>query len=241
MERMKAKRTKQILLWSVVLILLGVLLLVNQYIELRWWVWFTFLAVAGLVALGLYLTDRSDELMLLATYVLWAVAGLVALVAPEILQDEAVALYVLLAIALPFLVVYLRNRALWWALIPAYTLAAVAGVVALGESGRFSDNLITAYVLFAIAIPFLFVYARNRSQWWFLIPGGILAIIGLAFLFSEGASAIVGAAVMIGIGVWFLARVFFRKEPEGEARPPAPDVPAATAPDSNVPEERREE
>ena len=214
---MRAKGTKQILLWSVVLILVGVLALVNQYVELSPWVWAGCLAVAGLVGLGLFLLDTSDMLVLLAAYVILAVAFLIGLVATEILQDEAVAFYVLVAIALPFLGVYLRNRAMWWALIPAYTMLAVVGIIALAEMAGASDNLVTAYVMFAIALPFFFVYARNRSQWWFLIPAGILAAIGIGFLLTEATAAIVGAVLLIAVGVWSLLRIFARKEPPAES------------------------
>ena len=222
---MKAKATKQVLVWSAVLILVGVLLLVNLFVELSPWVWAAFLAAAGLGTFALYLADRSDGLVLLATYVLWAVAGLLALVASDILRDEAVAFYVLPAIALPFLGVYIRDRAQWWALIPAYALLAVVGVIALGESGSVSDDLVTAYVLFAIALPFFFVFVRNRSHWWALIPGGILTVIGVGFLATEGAFAIVGAVLLIVVGLWFLVRAFTHKEPAREADLPDPDAP----------------
>ncbi len=212
---MKAKGTKQILLWSVVLIMLGVLALVNMAVELSPWVWAGFLAAAGLVGLFLFWLDTSDLMVLLATYILWAVALLVGLVATEILQDEAVAFYVLIAIALPFLGVYYRNRALWWALIPAYTMLAVVGVIALEEFGGAGDNLITAYVMFAIALPFFFVYVRNRAHWWALIPGGILAAIGVGFLLTEGAAAIVGAVLLIAAGLWFLFRAVTRRGAAG--------------------------
>jgi hypothetical protein len=234
---MKAKGTKQILLWSMVLILLGVLLLVNEAVELSPWVWAGCLAAAGLVGLFLFLLDTSDWLVLLAAYILWAVALLIGLVATEILQDEAVAFYALIAIALPFFGVYYRHRALWWALIPAYALLAVVGVIALAEMAGASDNLVTAYVMFAIAIPFLFVFARNRSQWWALIPGGILAVIGVGFLMTEGAAAIIGAVLLIVVGLWFLVRAFTRKEPAGQAGPLDPDAPPMTGPESDLPGE----
>ena len=212
---MKEKGTKQILLWSVVLILLGALALVNMAVELSPWVWAGFLAAAGLVGLFLFWRDTSDWIVLLASYILWAVALLIGLVATDILQDEAVAFYVLIAIALPFLGVYYRNRALWWALIPAYTMLAVVGVIVLAELAGAGDNLVTAYVMFAIALPFFFVYIRNRSHWWALIPGGILGAIGVGFLLTEGAAAIVGAVLLIGAGLWFLFRAVTRREAAG--------------------------
>jgi hypothetical protein len=221
---MESKVSKQGLVWSAVLILVGVLLLVNQFTELSAWIWVALLAAAGLGAFGLYLTDRSDWGMLLATYILWAIAALVALVTSEVLQDEAVAFYVLLAISLPFFAVYLRDRALWWALIPAYVLLAIAVMVGLIGLGVLDDLLVPAYVLLAIALPFLVVYVRDRRYWWALIPGGILAVIGLAFLIAEAAFAYIGALVLVLVGVGLLVRVFTRGESTGEADLPDPHV-----------------
>ena len=214
---MRIRGTRQILLWSLVLILVGLLLLVGQFVEIGAWVWFAILAVGGFCALGLFLADRTDWLMLLAAYVLWAIAILIAVERLDFLPDEAISVYVLLAIACPFLVVYLRNRSQWWWLIPAYTLAAVGGVVILAEGAGVNENLITAYVMFAIAAPFFVVYVRNRSQWWSLIPGGIMAAIGLGFLIAANAFAVLGALALIGLGLWSLVRGFRRKEPAGDA------------------------
>jgi hypothetical protein len=68
------------------------------------------LAAGGLGAFAAYLTDRSQWGFLIPAYVLWAVAGLIALIMLNVLRDEAIATYVLAAIALPFLVVFLRDR-----------------------------------------------------------------------------------------------------------------------------------
>ena len=214
---MSVKGTKQVLLWSLVLIVVGALLLIGQLVEIGPWVWVAVLAVGGLCALGLFLVDRSDERTLLGAYILLAIAGLIALATSELLRDDGIAVYVLLAIACPFVAAYVRKRAAWWALIPAYALTAIGGVVLLAESLGLSDNLITAYVMFAVAAPFFFVYARNRSQWWPLIPGGILGAIGIGFLLAENFFAIVGAAVLVGLGAWILVRGFSRKEPSGDA------------------------
>jgi hypothetical protein len=209
-----SKAAKQGLVLGGSLIIIGVLALVDQFVELSPWVWVAFLAAAGLGAFGLYLTDRSDWGMLLATYVLWAIALLVALVTWDVLQDEGVTFFVLPAIALPFLVVYYRDRAQWWALIPAYVLLAVALMIGLTEWGLLDDELVASYVLFVIAIPFFVVYVRNRSQWWWLIPGGILAIIGLAFLIAEGAIEYIGALVLVAVGAYMLLRVFTHRRPQ---------------------------
>jgi hypothetical protein len=246
------------------LILAGVLALVEMYTTLSTWTWAAILAIAGLVAFGIYLTDRSDWGALVPTYALWAVAGLLALIELGILQDSFIATYVLTAIAIPFVVVYVRSRSQWWALIPAYVLLAIAVMLWLEEWGILEDGfiatfvltsialpfivifvrdrnrwwalipaytllavgimvgliemnvlddlLIPAYVFFAIALPFIAVYVRNTKHWWALIPAGIMIFMGLAFLIAEGGAQFIAAAAMIVIGVWMLARGFLRRE-----------------------------
>jgi hypothetical protein len=103
------------LVWGGLLILLGAVLLVETFTDLSVWTWVAMLAVGGLGAFGVFLTNRSDWGLLIPTYVLWAIAGLIALITLNVLRDESVATYVLAAIALPFLVVFLRNRQQWWA------------------------------------------------------------------------------------------------------------------------------
>ena len=129
----------------------------------------------------------------------------------------------LLAIALPFLAVFYRDRAQWWALIPAYVLLAVGVMVGLLGLGLLSDLMVPAYVLFAVAVPFFVVYGLDRRNWWALIPGGIMALIGLFFLIAEAASAYIGALLLILAGAWILFRVFTRREPSAGAAPPAPE------------------
>jgi hypothetical protein len=211
---MKSRSQKQALVWGGLFILVGVMGLVEAYIDLGSWVWVVVLAAAGLGVFGLYFSDRSEEWPLIPGYALWAVAGLIALVTLNVLQDEAVAFYVLTAIALPFLVVYLRNRQQWWALIPAYVLLAVGLMIALIGAGILSDLLVPGYVMFAIAIPFFVVFARNPKQWWALIPGGVLTIIGISFFIAEAALQYIGPAVLIILGIWILMRQLRRKETE---------------------------
>ena len=220
---MESQTRKQSMVWGGLLILFGVMALVEVYTDLTAWTWVVILAAAGLGVFGVYLTDRSDWGLLIPAYVLWAIAGLVTLIELNILQDPFIATYVLTAIALPFLVVFLRNRDQWWALIPAYVLLAVGVMVGLLGLGVLTDLLVPAYVMLAIAIPFFVVYVHNTKQWWALIPGGIMAVIGLSFLIAEAAVQYVAPVALVIVGVWILVRQFTRKEPVGpEAdQPPA--------------------
>jgi hypothetical protein len=221
---MLSKITKQALIWGSVLILVGLLLLLNHFVELPPWAWAACLAGAGLAALALYLAERSDGLVLLSAYLLGFVAGLIALVPAGLLRDEAIACYVLLSIALPFLALFLRDRARAWALIPAYPLLFIVGLIGLAEWGHVGDDLLSAYLLFAIALPFFLIYARDRRRRWALIPGGFLAALGLSFATwlswpSVRASLVAGDGVGLGlgtfaalallaVGAWLLVRGF---------------------------------
>jgi hypothetical protein len=217
---------KRGVIWGGLLILLGGLLLVDQFTDLTEWVWVAALVFSGLVALGVYLSDRSDGWLLLTAYILLVIAGLVTLITLNLLPDEFVAVYVLLAIALPFLGVFLRDRSQWWALIPAYVLLAVALMDWLMEVGILTELLVPGYIMFAIAIPFFVVYSFNTKQWWALIPGGILTIIGGTAIFIAGAAVqYIGAILLVIAGLWILIRTFTRKEvAEPEASTAVPEV-----------------
>jgi hypothetical protein len=201
------------LVWGILLILFGAALLIEVYVDLTAWMWVALLAVGGAAVYGVYLMDRSQQALLIPAYVLWVVALMVALITLNVLRDDAIATYVLASIALPFLVVYARNREQWWPLIPAYALLAVGVMVGLIGPGVLDDLLIPAYVMFAIAIPFFVVYMRNRDQWWPLIPGGVMGVIGLAFLLAEGAVVYIGPIALVVVGIWILLRQLKAKEP----------------------------
>ncbi len=266
---MQSLSRKQALVWGGLLIVFGLMGLMESLVELSPWVWVGVLALSGLGVLAVYLTDRSEWGFLITTYALWAVALLIVLAVLDILPGVFIAFYVLAAIALPFLVVYLRNREHWWALIPAYVLLAIGSMIALTEWGILADAFIAtyilvaialpfivvflrdrsnwwalipayvlvavgimvalidvgvlgdlmvpAYVMFAIAIPFLVVYIRNPREWWPLIPGGIMAVIGSAFILSAGAAQTLGAVALIGVGVLILLRQFLHPKSTDES------------------------
>jgi hypothetical protein len=219
-KTMRLQTGKQGIVWGGLLIILGGLLLIEVFTELSEWVWVGALTIAGLGVYGVYATERSENWLLVLSYVLLAIALMVALITLDVLQDSYIATYVLTVIALPFIVVYARDRKLWWALVPVYVLLAVGVMVGLIEGGILEDNLVAAYVMLAVAIPFFVVYARDRKLWWALIPGGITGLIGLAFLVAEAAAEYVLPALLIIVGAWVLVRQFTRKETAALEVPP---------------------
>ena len=267
---MTSGNKKQSLVWGLLLIVFGAAALLENLHGLRVEAWAGIFAGAGLLVLLVYLTDRSYAWPLIPGYALLAIGGLLAIVAWDLLQDEAVATYVLIAIALPFFAVYLRDRGQWWALIPAYVMVVVAFIVFVEKAGVLPDYLvgtgvllaiglpflavylrdrsnwwalipayamisisviiplsgldidemlIPAYVMFAIALPFLFVYVRDRSNWWALIPGGIMTLIGAIMLLSVQLIEYLVPVAIILAGAWILGRQFIGG-PKGQLEEP---------------------
>jgi hypothetical protein len=165
------------------------------------------LSLIGLPFLVVFLVNRSQNWWaLIPAYVMFSIAVMIFLIGIGVLNDAWIALYVLSSIGIPFLVVYLINRTNWWALIPAYVMFVIGIMVTLIDVHILNDLAIPAYVMFAIAIPFLFVYLTNREQWWALIPGGIMTVIGLGFWAGTDLAQYVIPAVLILAGILVLFR-----------------------------------
>ena len=217
---MNTRSRKQGLVWGGLFIVLGVMALLEIVTDLSAWIWVAVLVIGGLGVFGIYATDRAEKWLLIISYALLAVAGLVTLITLEVLQDPLIATYVLLAIALPFLVAFLADRTRWGLLIPAYVLIVVGVMVPLSELNVLDDNLTAAFILIAVAIPFFVVFLRNTKNWWALIPGGILAIVGLSFLIAEAAVEYIFAAVLIVAGILIVVRQFTKAEEAPQVEEP---------------------
>jgi hypothetical protein len=100
---------------------------------------------------------------------------------------------------------YLANKSQWWVLIPAYVMWCVASYILLGTTMSFlRGEVIGAWVMATIGFPFLYVYLRNRLQWWALIPAYTMGAIGLLILLSMILNGLqVAAYVMFAIAAPF--------------------------------------
>lgn len=84
----------------------------------------------------------------------------------------------LFMIALSFLVVYLNNRIRTWALLVAY-IVGVLGIAPLMATGGRDAAYFGPVFLFAVALPFFFVYFREPENWWAIIPAGSVATVAV--------------------------------------------------------------
>ncbi len=140
--------------WMAAFAGLGILFLITYFLNgARHWGWLFPASIFGAIALTIGLSEAG-------------------------VQDNIVAVPVLLSCAIPFLVAFVLDpRNHWWALIPSWVMVVVTAIVLFAESVQ--GEFVAMLILFSIALPFLVVYLINRSNRWALIPAGILAAVGL--------------------------------------------------------------
>jgi len=103
-----------------------------------------------------------------------------------------------------FLSLWLSNRAEWWPVIPGGIMLAW-GVSTLLATLRFPGWIVGPIGLLGSAVPFVYIYSRDRkSNWWALIPGGVMAVVGLATWFGE----LVGGDWVAAFVLWGIALAF---------------------------------
>lgn len=118
---------------------------------------------------------------------------------------------------------YTRQRDRWWMLIPAYAMSVIGGIIVLDTLLPNADDLVGAFVMFAIAFPFFYVYLNNKNHWWALIPAGINAFIGLGLLLSALSALL--PVVLILAGVYLLARYMGNRKGSQPLTGPEADKP----------------
>lgn len=176
---MENSSSKRDMAWGLMMITFGVAALLNIFADVSEWVIVGTFAAGGLICLALYLTKRSDWVLLIPAYILLAVALIAFVVLADLIRGDIIATVVLIIIGTPFLAVYLLNRKNWWALIPAYVLYMVGIMVFLIGLNVLQGGIIPLYVLGSIGAPFLLVYFLNRENWWALIPAWVMLAVGV--------------------------------------------------------------
>jgi hypothetical protein len=197
--------------WGILLIAFGFVALADNFAISEWYKVLV-LALAGMAAFIFYYRDRTDWVTLIPVYILWAGALITAVILGDFVNDDVIAVAVLPLIAIPFLFVYFRDKKNWWALIPAYILLLIAFVLLFTEVLGLGDEFIAIVLMPGFAIPFLYVYLKNKGRWWALIPAYVFILIGILITLDEGfgfGDEIIGPGILGGIGLPFLF-VYFR-------------------------------
>jgi len=205
--------------WGILLIVLG-LLFGLQSLGLvgtgtLWgWVWAFIFGAGGLVFLYWFLSDREQWWAVIPGFKLLGLGALVALGSTGLrLAGELGGALFMGSIAAAFWVVYLRNRAAWWAIIPGGVLATLALVILASNlvSGEAVGGLFFLGMAATFGLVYLFANPERRMTW-ALIPGAILGVMGLLLL--AASSSLLGylwPLALIGVGGYLVLRVLMRR------------------------------
>ncbi len=205
------------LIWGVALIAIGLFFLAQQLgllgrLEFPFWA-FAF-GLLGLIFLFTFITDRRQWWALIPGFILLGVAMLIINDQNEFLTGQQAGALFLLSVGVPFLLIYLVDRRQWWALIPGGVLTVIA-LITVVSGGNASGQTIAAILLFGLAAVFALVRISTRTNaymGWATWVAVILAVIGALVLFTGPvAAAFVGPAILIGLGLFLLARVYWQR------------------------------
>jgi hypothetical protein len=208
--------------WGTLLIAFGLSALVNT-LGFSEWYQIPVLVLAGLVAFVFYYRDRTDWVPLIPVYILLAGAAITAVAMSDLLDEDVLAVVILPIIAIPFFVVYFRSKKNWWALIPGYVLLLIAVMLLWTEVLGFNDDFFAGILMIGFAIPFLYVYFKDKQRWWALIPAYVFLLLGVLITLEEGfhvGDEAIAPGILAGIGLPFLY-VYFRNRDNWWALIPA--------------------
>jgi len=94
----------------------------------------------------------------------------------------------------------------WWAVIPGFTLLAIAGLIGLAVFGYTDQGApwLGALFLGALAASFWVIYAVRRDHWWAIIPAGALTSVALMALAAAWWTGEVLASILFfGLAITF--------------------------------------
>ncbi len=202
-------------IWGVALIVMGVFFLAQQlglFGRLQFPFWALAFGLLGLIFLFTFITDRRQWWSLIPGFILLGLALVIVNEQNEFIPAQQAGALFLLSIGLPFLLIYLIDRRMWWALIPGGVLSVLALITFL--AGRdLSGQAIAAILFFGLAIVFALVRFTTRSNpymGWATWVAILLAAIGALLLIAgPQAASLVGPAILIGLGVFLLVRNYW--------------------------------
>lgn len=205
------------LFWGLLLVIGGTLLLLDTFGVFKGGAlfWTIVSAIAGVLFISLYVANHDLWWALIPGVIFLGVSASIGLDAflPGFKEANLGGTIILGGIGLSFLLVYLVERANWWAIIPAGVMATLA-IVALkiayissvGSGGIFFLGLGLTFALVAV-LPN--PVGRMRWAW---IPAGILGIFGILILMaSENLINFIWPAVILLAGIWLIVRSAIRK------------------------------
>jgi hypothetical protein len=179
------KKTMNVV-WGSIIILLGLflLLITTDVIDIHFsasWLFGILFFLAFIFFMGVYFSMKKEQFWPLIPGII--MLGLCLLILSEEigLRGNVGAGLFILFIGLSFLAVYVLHPVNWWAIIPAGMVGSVSLVIFFGDLFGVGLMFLGMGLTF-IALYFILLGTEDK-HWWPLIPGSILAFMGILFLF----------------------------------------------------------
>ena len=170
------------------------------------WVGSLFLFMISVSFLVVYLNNHARTWALLVAYILFVLS-----IAPAMASFAGAAPYYgpvfLLAVALPFFILYFRSLENWWAIIPAGVLTALALIAVAAIAGWINSprqgGYANALLMGGLAVTFGFVWLRDSKSWARIVVY-ILAGLAVASVFLATYAQIFWPLAIILVGGYLL-------------------------------------
>lgn len=221
-EKKTGKSTSALI--GLILIVAGGIFLFAQFFHLNAMLIFPLVFLSASLVF-LFVAQQGHTWSYIPAYVMIVMAGMFFFISIGVARH--LGSYFTFAIALPFLFIYFKDmKKHWWALIPAYVNFAVGFMIFFAVTGMLPGTALAAYIMFAIAAPFFFLFIRNPRQWYWLIPGGVMGLVGAGLLVGRFlyllAYILPGFMILGGIALLFSRGHQEKPEFEPVSRPDEP-------------------
>jgi hypothetical protein len=170
------------------------------------WIGSLFLFLIGISFLFVYLNNRTRTWALLVAYILCVLS-----IAPAMASGGETAAYYgpvfLLAVALPFFIIYFRSSENWWAVIPAGVMTVIAVIAALAIAGWIRNEnqggYANALLMGGLAVTFAVVWLRHAKAWAKVVTIVLAGLAAASVLFASYTEIFWPLAIIL-VGAYML-------------------------------------
>jgi len=112
-------------------------------------------------------------------------------------------------VGLGFLIWFLFNAGGWWRAIPGFTLLSIGAMTVLEARGMELGRWGAGLILFGVALGFWASFLARKENWWAIIPGGVLTVVGVLVGLEESLSRLSWLGLFfVGLGLVFALLYF---------------------------------
>ena len=188
------RRPSDALIWGIFLFIGGLILLLNNLGDFPWiaWIAAAVFAVAGLYFVGRFVGNRRQWWPIIPGLTLLGLAATVFLSVQGLVPQAWLATIFLGGIGLGFWIIFILDRAHWWAVIPGGMLWVIAILAVLNQTTQLDNNQQGGLLFIGLGLVFGILYLLRNAQrplGWAAIPALALTVFGIIAVTAEGASA----------------------------------------------------